>query len=57
LSSPPFSPRPNPGSITITELTGERVAGTFAFAMRSAGDPEDIQQLTDGSFDVKFSKY
>ncbi len=47
----------NPGSITITSLSDDKVTGTFSFAMRSAGDPEDIRQVTGGSFDVAFSKY
>lgn len=47
----------NPGSITITELSTERVAGTFAFAIRSAGDLEDIRQITDGTFDLKFTEF
>lgn len=47
----------NPGAITIAELTTEKVAGTFAFAIRSAGDPEDIRQVTDGSFDLTFTTY
>lgn len=47
----------NPGSITISELTAESVTGTFAFAIRSAGDPEDIRQVTDGSFDLTFTTY
>ena len=47
----------NPGSITITELTTEKVTGTFAFAIRNAGDPDDIRQVTDGNFDLKFTTY
>ncbi|MEL6658874.1 MAG: hypothetical protein AAFY48_18735 [Bacteroidota bacterium] len=47
----------NPGSITITELTSEKVVGTFNFRMRSAGDPEDIKEATAGSFDVQFTTY
>ena len=47
----------NPGSITITELTSEKVVGTFNFRMRSAGDPEDIKEATSGSFDVRFTTY
>ena len=47
----------NAGSITISELTAEKVVGTFAFAIRSAGDPEDIKQVTNGSFDLTFTTY
>ena len=47
----------NPGSITITSMTADKVAGTFTFAMRSSGDPEDIRQVTEGSFDVRFTTY
>lgn len=47
----------NPGFITITEMTTDKVAGTFAFALRNAGDPDEIKQVTGGSFDVKFTKY
>ena len=47
----------NPGYITITNLTAESVSGTFTFAMRSSGNPEDIRQVTDGSFDLRFTTY
>lgn len=47
----------NPGAITITELTDDHVAGTFYFKIRSSGNPDDIQDVTAGSFNVKFSKY
>ena len=47
----------NPGSITITEMTGEKVTGVFNFSMRHAGNPTDIRHVTDGSFDLKFTPY
>ena len=47
----------NPGYITINSMTREKVTGTFSFALRNAGDPEDIRQATGGSFDVKFTYY
>ncbi|MEZ5041944.1 MAG: hypothetical protein R2828_18755 [Saprospiraceae bacterium] len=47
----------NPGFITITDMTAEKVVGTFAFAIRNAGDPDDIRQVTAGSFDLQFTKY
>ena len=47
----------NPGSITITELTAEKVVGTFSFRMRSVGNPEDIREVTAGTFDVRFTTY
>lgn len=47
----------NPGSVTITELTDEKVVGTFQFRMRSAGNPDDIKELTAGSFDLRFTTY
>ena len=47
----------NPGVITISTLTADKVSGTFNFQMRNAGDPEEIRAVTAGSFDLKFSKY
>ena len=47
----------NPGSVTITTLTEEKVVGTFNFPMRNSADPEDIKDVTEGSFDIKFSYY
>lgn len=47
----------NSGSITISSLTEEKVVGTFAFAIRNSGDPEDIKQITEGSFDLNFTNY
>ena len=47
----------NPGSITITSMTKEKVVGTFNFAIRSSGDPEDVRQVTAGSFDLNFTYY
>ncbi|MDC8004563.1 hypothetical protein POV27_10930 [Aureisphaera galaxeae] len=47
----------NPGSITITELTDDHVAGTFSFRLRNSANPEDIREVTKGSFDVMFSNY
>ena len=47
----------NPGSITITSLTDEKVTGAFSFAIRSAGDPENVRQITAGSFDLTFTSY
>ena len=46
----------NPGSITITRMTNEEVEGTFQFAMRSSGDPENIKQVTNGSFTMRFTR-
>ena len=46
----------NPGSVTITKLTGDEVEGTFQFPMRSAGDPENIKQFTNGSFSLRFTR-
>ncbi len=46
----------NPGSITITKLTDNEVEGTFQFAIRSAGDAEKISQITNGSFNLSFTK-
>lgn len=47
----------NPGSVTITELTDDKVVGTFRFRMRSAGNPDDIKEVTAGSFDLRFTTY
>ena len=47
----------NPGSVTITTMTEDKVVGIFAFAIRSAGNPDDIRQITEGRFDLKFTKY
>ena len=47
----------NPGSITISSMTENEVVGTFNFHMRNAGDPEDIRQITEGSFDLRFTHY
>ncbi len=47
----------NTGSITISTMTDESVAGTFHFTIRNAGDPNDIRQITDGTFDLAFSTY
>ena len=49
--------RDNPGVITISSLSDERVAGTFNFPIRNSGDPEDIRHISEGSFDLKFSSY
>ncbi len=46
----------NPGSVTISRLTADEVEGTFQFAIRSAGDPEKISQITNGSFNLRFTK-
>ncbi len=46
----------NPGAVTISRLTADEVEGTFQFAIRSAGDPEKISQITNGSFNVRFTK-
>lgn len=46
----------NPGSITISALDADHVKGSFAFPMRSAGDPNLIKQVTEGSFDVRFTR-
>jgi hypothetical protein len=46
----------NPGSITISRLTRDEVEGTFQFAMRSSGDPENIKQVTNGSFSLRFTR-
>ncbi len=47
----------NPGSVTITEFTAEKVVGSFQFRMRSAGNPDDIKEVTAGSFDLRFTTY
>lgn len=47
----------NAGSITISSMTNEKVAGTFNFKLRNAGDPDDILQITDGRFDVRVTEY
>ncbi|AVI50913.1 hypothetical protein C5O00_06885 [Pukyongia salina] len=46
----------NPGSVTISSLTEDGVEGTFQFAIRNSGDPEDIKQLTNGTFNLKFTR-
>ena len=46
----------NPGSITISRMTHDEVEGTFQFAMRSSGDPENIKQVTAGSFNMRFTR-
>lgn len=46
----------NPGSVTISSLTEAGVEGTFQFALRSSGDPEDIRQLTNGTFKLRFTR-
>ena len=53
----PSGMKDNPGVITITNLTKEKVTGTFTFPMRNSGDPEDIRQITEGSFDLRFTYY
>jgi len=47
----------NPGLVTISSMTDKKVAGKFSFPMRNAGDPEDIRQVTAGSFDLHFTYY
>ena len=47
----------NPGQITITSMTENKVVGTFTFPIRNSGDPEDIRQITEGSFDLRFTYY
>lgn len=44
----------NPGIITITSLTDEKVTGTFQFTMRDAGDPDQLKYVSEGNFDVTF---
>jgi hypothetical protein len=46
----------NPGTITISRLTHDEVEGSFQFAMRNSGDPEDIKQVTNGSFSLRFTR-
>ncbi|MCW5519540.1 hypothetical protein J1N09_06800 [Aureitalea sp. L0-47] len=46
----------NPGTITISRLTRNEVEGSFQFAMRSSGDPEDIKQVTNGTFSLRFTR-
>ena len=47
----------NPGSITISTLTEEKVAGTFYFRLRNAANPDEIIEITEGEFDVEFAEY
>lgn len=42
----------NPGEITITSLTREKVTGTFQFQLRDSGDPNKLLKVTEGRFDV-----
>jgi hypothetical protein len=38
-------------------MSEKKVVGTFSFLVRNTGDPEDIRQITEGSFDLNFSYY
>ena len=47
----------NPGSITISSLTEEKVTGTFEFKLRNAANPDEVLDIIEGSFEVSFSYY
>lgn len=42
------------GSITITNRSSERIAGTFQFVVANSDAPDDLKTITNGLFDVEY---
>lgn len=48
------SPDGTGGTITITTINDERIAGTFSFTLKSVTGSPQMRQVTEGQFNIRF---